>query len=168
MTTHKIWKNLEEFERHGDMNKDDPNDTTVSYGVQKNYRCYQLGELVVMFDQYPDEFRVPDAKPTPGIDPTTRLGYTNEFTLDSIRELKRVLTTATSRPRNYNLRGLPEVIDRKLQAFIAEGQRIRRMKASFDSFPWPNYILPGYSFMVIGCDFGKVQEIHGHMNPEHE
>ena len=126
-------QNVKEFERHGDMNKDDPNDPTLSYGVRSNYRCYQVSELIEMFTQYPEEFRVPDINlwEQQGIDPTTRLPYTQQFPLESIRRLRTLLVTA---PQRYHIIELLHLVDRKLAELTDVGRAITRLKTEYDAF----------------------------------
>lgn len=52
--------NIISGELHGDMNKDDVDDPTLSYGVIDEYRCYQASELNEIFKQTPGVFPVPD------------------------------------------------------------------------------------------------------------
>ena len=90
--------NIIEAERHGDVNKDDRNDPTLSYGTIHNYRCYQIEELIASFREYNGEFifRVPDwTAPVPGIpvpiNPTTRAPLESTFSIESIRQLRELL-----------------------------------------------------------------------------
>lgn len=86
---------------HKDMNKYDPNNMTLSYGVRGNYRCYQIDELIESFRQYDgvSRFRVPDwtnESPDPRyrigpIDPTTGQRLPEEFPLRSIYQLSHLL-----------------------------------------------------------------------------
>ena len=125
--------NIVETELHGDMDKDDPLDPTLSYGVQANYRCYQISELTEMFEQYPEQFTVPDInlQTNRGIDPTTGLEYSNQFPLQSIGQLLELLEEG---PVNDNIMALINIIRTKLQALTDEGIRITRLRNEFNAF----------------------------------
>lgn len=80
--------NILTTELHGSVNKLDQEDPTLSYGIHKNYRCYQASELVASFRDYDGVFgfRIPDW--TEGArDPTTNDLLPREFSIDSIRDL---------------------------------------------------------------------------------
>jgi hypothetical protein len=87
--------NIEEGELHGAINKNDPANPTFSYGLQMNYRCYQLEELILAFS--PDsegviQFKVPDYNPRiPTHDPTTNGPLVQTFPLNSIEQLLGIL-----------------------------------------------------------------------------
>jgi hypothetical protein len=124
--------NIHEFKQHGDINKDDPNDPTLSYGIQANYRCYQISELITMFSEYPEEFRDPDYhRDNLGIDPTTGLEYSRSFSVESIKRLRELLRQS---PKEYNVKNLVDVIDRKLTTLDENMLKIKRMKEEYDQF----------------------------------
>jgi len=58
--------NIISGDQHGESNKDDIEDPTLSYGTHMNYRCYQTSELDGCFREYDGifMFRVPDWDPT--------------------------------------------------------------------------------------------------------
>jgi hypothetical protein len=80
---------LVQGELHGEVDKDDPEDPTFSYGRYRNYRCFQLSELLGVFTEYDGIFRFqdPDWKTPPPIDNLTGQPLRREFTLDSIKQL---------------------------------------------------------------------------------
>jgi hypothetical protein len=136
---HKFCKNddthnIYDFTPHGEMNKNDPNDPTLSYGILSNYRCYQVNELVEMFNQYPDEFKVPDVNLNTniGTDPTTRLPYNDQFPVESMRQLVQLLENPPN--RQYNVGTLLNLTRRKLQAYTGIGNEIRRLKQELATF----------------------------------
>lgn len=104
--------NIAEFERHWDINKDDPIDPTLSYGVQNNYRCYQVNEIIEMLNQYPNEFIVPDVNLNIniGIDTTTRLPYTNVFPQAAMRQLIELLSDPGKTPHE-KIRDAPNILE---------------------------------------------------------
>jgi hypothetical protein len=132
-------RNLEENTFHGDMNKDDPNDPTLSYGLPGNYRCYQVAELIYTFNTN-EGFTIPDFNANNvGIDPTTGEAYAQEFTTDSIRQLQELLR---ENPVGNNVRDLQDVITRKLEETSEELARLREMKREYDRFtPEQQYLI---------------------------
>lgn len=94
--------NVIEGDQHGNIDKNDPENPTISYGVQGNYRCYQLFELAASFRE--DEngifhFTVPDwvddntlkLLGRTAIDPTTGQPLIREFSVASMKELRTQL-----------------------------------------------------------------------------
>jgi hypothetical protein len=132
-------RNIFEYTFHGEMNKDDPNDPTLSYGVLTNYRCYQIGELIDVFSRS-EGFLVPDITPEDaGIDPSTELEYSQEFPISSIQQLRELLNAS---PTGYNLGNLPALIDEKLKELIGENAKLRKMKREYDRFtPEQQYLI---------------------------
>ena len=124
--------NITEDELHGNINKDDAIDRTLSYGVQGNYRCYQVSELAEIFEQYPEEFIVPDVnlQVNTGTDPTTRLNYTNRFPVTSIRQLLELLR---SERQNENIIALATIINTKLITLTNEETTIQ-LGEEFNAF----------------------------------
>jgi hypothetical protein len=126
--------NIMEGELHGAMNKDDPQDPTLSYGVQKNYRCYQINELEAAFNDHDGafRFRVPDwnapgpNKPTT-IDPITGNPLVSDFSLESIQQLQLFLQNAP-----YNVEGLIQKIRQGLQAFNDIRRRVMTIRAQYN------------------------------------
>lgn len=90
-------------DQHGDMNNDDP---TLSFGIHKNYRCYQCSELEPSFREYDGAFafRVPDWIPN----------TIKDFPLDSMKQLQILLETA---PPGYNITSLLNKIKIGLDVF---------------------------------------------------
>lgn len=85
--------NILSAEAHGAVNKLDGEDPTLSYGIHKNYRCYQASELVASFREYDGvfSFRIPDW--TEGArDPSTNELLPQEFSVDSIKNLVNIIT----------------------------------------------------------------------------
>lgn len=117
------------LEPKGEVNKDDPNDPTLSYGTQRLYRCYQASELVTMFETDPEDgifyFRVPDW--TEGaIDLSTGEPLARDFTISSIIELRKLLE------RNpYQVRHLIEKIDKGLSAQENIVNILRKIQISY-------------------------------------
>lgn len=73
--------NIITAELHGEVNKDDSDDPTLSYGTHKNYKCYQMSELVGSFRENNGIFifAIPDSL------------NNEEFQLDSIKQLRDLL-----------------------------------------------------------------------------
>lgn len=89
--------NLMQGFKHGEINKNDSHNVTLSYGRPKNYRCYQIDELLGAFGIYNGKFRflVPDWMNV-GVDVNERLGpidtltglpMEEEFSEDSMNQL---------------------------------------------------------------------------------
>jgi hypothetical protein len=84
--------NILTTELHREVNKLDPLDPTLSYGVHKNYRCYQTSELVASFREYDGVFgfRIPDW--TDGArELITNELLPREFSIDSIKDLAHLI-----------------------------------------------------------------------------
>jgi hypothetical protein len=133
--------NIAEFELHGDIDKDNPSDPTLSYGVQNNYRCYQVNEIIEMLNQYPTEFIVPDVNLNIniGIDSTTGLPYNNIFPRAAMRQLSRLLMDETKTPpektRNApNILELREILSHRLPNNSPETDLIEDLILRFDNF----------------------------------
>ena len=124
--------NINTIERHGDSDKYDPQDPTLSYGVHKNYRCFQASELTDSFTNYDGIFlfRIPDW--TPGaIDPITGEPLIREFPLDSIKQLKVVLE---QEGYSYNLTELLAKVQIGLDHMKSAEMQIRHMKQTLEQF----------------------------------
>lgn len=100
-------ENLTDFIPHGEINKDNPEDPTVSFGYPRNYRCYQVSELITMFGYNDDgffKFSVPDYNPlNPMIDPVTRTQIAEEFSIDDIENLLDLLKSTKNRSNLVNV-----------------------------------------------------------------
>jgi hypothetical protein len=103
--------NIVENEYHGSMNKNDPSNPTLSYGLLANYRCYQLNELISTWTA-DNNFIVPDYHPrNQGIDPTTNRPYASKFPLQSMHQLQQLL----SESKGYNVELLSDLITKILK-----------------------------------------------------
>lgn len=124
--------NINTVDRHGDMDKRNRQDPTLSYGVHKNYRCYQAEELADSFTEYDGVFlfRVPDWSPN-AIDATTNTALIREFPLESIKQLKTLLEKERSA---YNVSGLLEKIEMGLAFMKSAAMKTRHLKQQFDQF----------------------------------
>ena len=129
--------NIITTDRHGDIDKDDPTDPTLSYGVQKDYRCYQVSELVAAFGDYDGTFvfRVPDWIVTgPGLGP--------DFPLASIHQLLQLLQTS---PPEYNVGQLIAKIREGLALHNEDARLIYTLKTQYDKFtPEQQYLAKLY------------------------
>ena len=119
---------------HGEMNKDDPNDPTLSYGVQRNYRCYQAAELDYSWQA--DEagtihFNVPDWNEG-AIDPATNAPLIREFPTDSIRQLRTLLQNP---PAGYKVGELARKVQYGLDALNNTTIIINRLRAEYNAKP---------------------------------
>lgn len=84
--------NVLEWVPHGSVDKNNPYNLTLSYGVSGDYRCYQITELIASFRKYDDVFRfaVPDwvdSVFTHG----TNYAAINEFPVNSMDQLVELL-----------------------------------------------------------------------------
>lgn len=124
--------NVQTIESHGDMNKYDREDPTLSYGVQRNYRCYQAGELTDSFREYDGVFlfRVPDWTRN-ATNPVTNNPLAQEFPLDSIKQLKTLLEHESE---NYNVAGLLAKIQIGLDFMKSAAMKTRHLKQQLESF----------------------------------
>lgn len=132
--------NIIEAEIHGDIDKNNPDDPTLSYGVQLNYRCYQASELIINWKEDPEDhifhFNVPDwispnnkAGLKQVIDPTTGTFLINEFPVESIRQLKQLLTIA---PKGYNIKELLDKVNEGLASFDLATRLLRKLKGEYE------------------------------------
>jgi len=124
--------NIQSVELHGAMNKRDREDPTLSYGIHRNYRCYQAGELEESFTEYDGVFlfRVPDWTVN-GIDPITNEPLIHEFPLDSIKQLKILLERECT---NYNVAGLLTKIKVGLDLMKSATMHTRQLKQQLEQF----------------------------------
>lgn len=124
---------------HRDINKDDLDDPTLSFGIHKNYRCYQVTELEASFREYDGGFSfrvpdwVPDAHPDPILD--SRLISRKEFSLDSIKQLHNLLQqTITDGCTNSNILSLFNKIKIGLDSLNSAHMQTLYLKRQYDSF----------------------------------
>lgn len=124
--------NILAAERHGDMDKHDLEDPTLSYGIHKNYRCYQASELEGSFTDYDGVFlfRVPDWTHN-SEDPITRAPLIREFPLDSIKQLKELLHEYTN---IAILRELYNKIETGLNLMKSATMQTRQLKLQLENF----------------------------------
>lgn len=127
--------NIITTELHGEVNKLDSEDPTLSYGIHKNYRCYQVSELDASFGEYDGVFlfRVPDWSASE-IDPITRNPLIKEFSLDSIRQLKSLLENVSKEQNNYSVNELLGKINTGLDYMKSVAMQIRYLKQQLDGF----------------------------------
>ena len=125
--------NIMDVEPHGQMNKDDPNDPTLSYGVRGNYRCYQAAELIGSWREDPEDhifhFRVPDWTKT-AIDKTNNQPLIQDFPIESIRQLRELLQTI---PAGYNVRELVTKVNDGLAAANNATVLMRRLMNEYNA-----------------------------------
>ena len=137
--------NVLEAEPHGEIDKENPADPTLSYGVPRNYRCYQAAELAMSWREDPDDkifhFRVPDW--TKGaIDKITGQPLVQDFPTESIRQLRELLQTP---PPGYNVRDLAEKVEEGLAAATNAARAIRRLQAEYQAMaPDQQYLVRLY------------------------
>ena len=122
-------------ERHGDINKYDHDDPTLSYGVHKNYRCFQASELEGCFTDYDGVFlfRVPDWTPN-SEDPITRTPLIREFPLNSIKQLKELLESAINIDNRTSLIELNNKIGFGLNLMKSATMQTRQFKQRLGEF----------------------------------
>jgi len=130
-------ENVMSVEQHGDMDKDDPNNPTLSYGVTKNYRCYQVDELTAFFGPDPNadddifRFRVPDWRDDID-DPVTGQKLINEFPLESIKQLRELLRNP---PRGYDVESLLIQVNEGIDAADNTKLKLRTLKTQYQKLP---------------------------------
>jgi len=124
--------NVITVEKHGDIDKYDIQDPTLSYGVHKNYRCFQSTELEGSFSEYDGVFlfRVPDWSGET-VDPITNTLLRREFPLESIKQLKILLE---EEKENYNVKGLISKIGIGLEYMKSVAMQTRHLKQTLDDF----------------------------------
>jgi len=124
--------NVITLDPHGDIDKHDLEDPTLSYGIQKNYRCYQVSELEASFRDYDGVFmfRVPDWVQN-AIDPITRNPLIREFPIESIKQLKKLLE---QEQYNYNVSGLLVKIQQGLDLLKSATMQTRNLKQGLSQF----------------------------------
>ena len=128
----------------GQVDKNDPEDPILSYGVPRNYRCYLLSDLLASFrlttgDEGEETFvfEVPDFVPVQHRkDPKLNYVEIREFTVESMKQLHKLLTElAQARP----VQGQPSIfkplidkIDRGLELKNEALDRLNNVKKIFN------------------------------------
>lgn len=105
--TGPIWSWRNKYCKNNSSNNQiDKEDPILSYGIQRNYRCYHVTELINVLNKYPDEFVVPNVNFNldNGIDPTTRLPYSDRFPLKTMIQLTAVLEHGSAVPHVIELK----------------------------------------------------------------
>lgn len=125
--------NIMTAEQHGDMDKDDLDDPTLSFGIHKNYRCYQASELEGSFREYDGAFafKVPDWIHDDPNNGDIRTMVRKEFPIDSIKQLQTLLEYA---PDNYNITALLDKVKIGLDAFGSARMQTLHLKRQYDGF----------------------------------
>lgn len=114
-----------DLEAHGNINKNNPEDPTYSYGVQGNYSCYQSGELEGSWMNYENEgfqFRVPDWD-------DQNPDSIKNFPVASIRRLRRI---ADQDQRSEAVTNLINKIDIGLLEVSQQSQAIITLKQNYE------------------------------------
>ena len=131
--------NVIEGELHGALNKEDPDDPTLSYGVQKNYRCYQMYELEASFREDDNgifHFTVPDWIPAAQnggkevLDPTTGAPLMREFSVQSMRQLSELLKNP---PYGYEVKPLKDKVTAGLEAANSSTVAARKLRQRYEA-----------------------------------
>lgn len=121
--TNDATMNIMTGESHGDVDKQDPEDPTLSYGLQKDYRCYQVSELEGSFREYEGmfQFRVPDYLPGDA--------GSAQFPIESIKQLREMLEIdgriATKRLLTQITEGIAAMKSAKVQTHIFRQEYLR-------------------------------------------
>ena len=132
--------NIITAELHGETNKDDVDDPTLSFGIHKNYRCYQASELEGSFREYDGLFlfRVPDWIPGGTTSRTSateqvdlRTVVKEEFPIDSMKQLQTLLENA---PEGYNVSALANKVKIGLEAFESGSSTSLYLKRQYNNF----------------------------------
>lgn len=118
--------NILSGERHGDVDKNDINDITLSFGIHKNYQCYQINELEGSFRENDGIFMfgVPDWT-------GHNINVAREFSIDSIKQLLILLEDA---PSIYNVDGLINKIKYGLDMLKSARAHTLHLKQEFGTF----------------------------------
>lgn len=121
--------NIISMELHGNENKDDPNNPTLSYGYPRTYRCYQVDELEANFREVDGFFifGVPDWRDNV-IDDMTGEKMQKSFAKDSILQLRTVLK---ENPQ-YQTYGLLNKIDYGLKILKNQDQIMDILKDKYN------------------------------------
>jgi hypothetical protein len=124
--------NINTGDPHSESDKHDPQDPTLSYGVHRNYKCYQASELEACFREYDGIFlfRVPDWRPG-ATDPNTQAPVASEFTLDCVKQLDVLLKRERIR---YNVEGLIAKIQTGLDYLKSAAMQTRHLKQALSEF----------------------------------
>lgn len=124
--------NIMSGDLHVDSDKYDRDDPTLSYGIHKNYRCFQSSELEGCFRDYDGifMFKVPDWT-ADTIDPISNAQLIEEFPVESIKQLKTLLEREST---NYNVSGLLGQINRGFEYLKSAHMQIRKFKNQLIEF----------------------------------
>lgn len=112
-------------ELHGDENKYNTEDPTLSFGTSKNYQCYQATELLGSFGEFENVFmfRVPDWLPGSN--------SPREFPIESIKQLQKLIDNY---PRYGIIKQLGVKINTGLKTMKDAKQRIRALEQEYLAF----------------------------------
>lgn len=116
--------NILSGESKSDIDKNDQEDPTISYGTHKNYRCYQISELEASFREYDGTFmfRRPDWVP----------GQENrEFSIESIQDLQDLIVQHSN---NENITLLINKIAEGLRFMTNSELRVSALKSKYAEF----------------------------------
>ncbi len=145
--THTTCKNDDaqtiDLEQRIDINKDNPNDPTVSYGFPDFYNCYQVSELDANFGMQHEsttgegdvfKFGNPDYDQSlrGTINPASGTIYTDQFELTSMRSLLRILRNY--RPQLAIINSLIAKINTGIEFNNDEGRRLRQLGNTYRGF----------------------------------
>lgn len=109
-------------ETHKEINKEDRDDPTLSFGKHKDYSCYQVSELEASFDIHDGIFVFgnPDWRPNTVVN--------KEFSLDSMKQLYELLD---KEQQNYNITGLMDKIDSGIKFMKSAKAKMQQLKNKF-------------------------------------
>lgn len=110
---------------HGEMNKHDETDPTLSFGIQKNYRCFQASELEGCFREYDGVFMFRDPDWIPGSN------NPKDFSLESIKALQTLLHEEQHR---YAVDKLLIKINYGLECMKSAAMQIQHLKNQMTNF----------------------------------
>lgn len=111
-------------ESHGEIDKYDKADPTLSFGNHKNYKCYQMSELESCFRIYDGifEFRIPDWLPGQEI---------KEYELGAIIDLKELLIINR---KKYNVEALLSKINLGIELLKSAKMQTLKIKTQYENF----------------------------------
>jgi hypothetical protein len=131
---------------YGTVNKNNPEDPTLSFGYPDYYECYQVSELERFFtrtDQPLFKFLVPDYNPrNVGIDPTTGEPYRDSFKVKEINNLVYVLRELREEHPSKLIDSLIEAIDNGFEKLQEYNERTEKLSEKYNAMnPDQQYLI---------------------------
>jgi len=133
--------NVLDMDLHKDMDKNNLEDPTISYGIPGNYRCYQILELIAAWNEDEEgifRFTVPDWTNKTKDNITNKM-LDKEFPIESIKQLKQLVLSMPKKwikeqPKNYMLTTLSEKVVKGLLSLKILSTIMNKLQKEYNNF----------------------------------